>query len=307
MPLNLRKQLSLVQALMWIVGSTLFTTGFAYQGLKFYLKWQRDKAFDPRYSIVSILQTGPQKEAVSTTYLAELLGLSSDKLQSIYYFNPKKAEERLLRSPIIKDAHIKLIKPQTLYVDYTVRRPIAWLYDYENTAIDEEGFLFPVSPFFSPKNLPEVYFGLPPFGSVYDQEKMTWNTRLEGRQVQLALDLLMIVSSSTYRDILNVQRVDVSQAFAESFGQREVVLKTEDHIFLRQDGKEVMFTCPRLLRFSTKNYPQELGNYLKLRQQLLEQEQKNCTWPENEKTVVRFPVKIIDFRIPNLAFIEENR
>jgi len=305
MSLNLNKQLPIVQALAWIVCTTLLITGSAFQGLKAYLKWQHSKAFDPKFNIVSIIQTGPEKEALNTAYLAEMMGISCDEPQSIYYFNTKKAEERLLQSPVIKEAHVKVIKPGTVYIDYTVRHPLAWLLDYENVAFDEEGFFFPVSPFFSPKNLPGVYFGLPSFGQTSEQKKLTWNSPLEGKYISLALEILTIVTSASYRDVLNVRRIDISQAFAESYGQREIVLSLEDHIIVREGSREVIFSCPRLLRLSTKNFAQELGNYLGLRKQLLEQEKKKCQMPQDGKTHVQLPLKILDFRIPNLAFIKE--
>ena len=69
--------------------------------------------------------------------------------------------------------------------------------------------------------------------------------------------------------------------------------------------KEVQIILPRILRLSTKNYAQELGNYLKLRQQLLEEERKIDVKVEGAQSMVRLKAKIIDFRIQKLAFVEE--
>ena len=102
-----------------------------------------------------------------------------------------------------------------------------------------------------------------------------------------------------------MKRIDVSNAFAASYGTREIVVITEDFIFERIEGKNVQFCIPRILRLSTKNYAKELGNYLKLRAQLLGEERKGLAETESKASHVRLKEKIIDFRIQQLAFIEE--
>jgi hypothetical protein len=58
------------------------------------------------------------------------------------------------------------------------------------------------------------------------------------------------------------------------------------------------------LRLSTKNYAQELGNYLKLREVLLAEEQKTLSLLESSESTVRLKEKILDFRLQQLAFIQ---
>ena len=294
--------LPLTHALAWIVGSTLIFSGSGYVAMKHYIKTKRESGTDPKFALRTILQTGPQKEALKTEYLAELMGISSDQPYNARVFNLERAKERLLKSPLIAAAEVKLIKPSILYVDYTVRKPIAHLEDYKNVAIDKEGYLFPFTPFFTPKNLPALYLGLSPFGiapSDPDREIAEWNTPLRGKYFNLALSLLDIITDPKVADLFAVKRIDVSNAFSESYGTREIVVITEDLIFKSLNGKELQVVAPRILRLSTKNYAQELGNYLKLRQQLLEEENKNIS-----ANTTRLKEKIIDFRIQQLAFIE---
>ncbi len=300
--------LPLTHALAWIVASTLLFSGSSYTLIKSYFKNRGHS--DQQIALRSIIQTGPQKEALKTEYLAELLGISSDRPYNAKRFNLERAKESLLYSPLISRAEVKMIKPGTLYIDYTVRQPIAYLEDYENVVLDKEGYPFPFSPFFTPKNLPTLYFGLGPFGvPAVDLDRPTarWRAPLQGKYVTLALDLLNIVADPKVADLFSVKRIDVSNAFAESYGTREIVVITEDSIIRHSNGKDVQLIIPRLLRLSTKNYAQELGNYLKLREQLLEEERKISSLPENAGAIIRLKEKIIDFRIQKLAFIEEQK
>lgn len=306
--INPRKpQLPLVTALAWIVLSTVFISGTAYSGLKYYLRHQHFKATDPKSRITVIVQTGPQKEALKTSYLAELMELSLDRPITTFRFDAVKAREKLLKSPVIKEAKVQLVKPAAVYVDYTVRQPVAWLYDYSNTAIDAEGYIFPVTPFFTPKRLPEIYLSLAPFGMPSPASHLprgTWNAPLKGKAVDLAFALLALLTDPAHRSAFPLKRIDVSNAFAESYGQREVVVTLEEEIVRQEADREVRFLFPYLLRLSTKNYAQELGNYLKLREKLLEKEEEMIRLPHEGKTLVQAPEKVIDFRIPQLAFLD---
>jgi hypothetical protein len=298
--------LPLTHALAWIVASTLLFSGGCYALINRYLKNRQLNAANSQIALRSIIQTGPQKEALKTEYLAELLGISSDRPYNAKLFNLKRAKECLLHSPLISRVDLKMIKPGTLYVDYTVRQPIAWVEDYANVALDKEGYPFPFTPFFTPKNLPAIYLGLAPFGEPPadpDRPIANWGTPLQGKYFALALDILNITTDPKVADLFSVKRIDVSNAFAESYGTREIVVITEDLIIQHSHGKELQLCIPRILRLSTKHYAQELGNYLKLREQLLEEERKHPVL-ENAASTIHLKEKIIDFRIQKLAFIE---
>lgn len=273
-----QNKIPLVKAIGWIVFSTLVISGSAYSGMNTYLRFKKKTLKDPGNQVNAIVQTGPQKEALKTDYLAELMGLSRDRPLALDQFDFAAAEKRLLTSPVIKKAAVKPLPPSTLYVDYMARVPVAWLYEYENTAIDEEGYFFPVYPFFTPKNLPEIYLGLPPFEG--------WDIPIKSPHLDLAFSLLKLIKETSAEELIHVRRIDVSNAFAESYGIREIVLLTEDRI-----GNAVH---RRILRLSTKNYPQELANYLKLREQLIAKEME---LPSSEK--------VIDLRLSKLGFIQE--
>jgi hypothetical protein len=249
-----------LKAVAWIIGSLYLLTGGTYKAVKTYQYYHQDRS-SSKFYLCRILQTGPQREALKTTYLAELMRISADRPVTFDGFDLELAQKRVLASPVIGEATVKLVDPDTVFVDYTVRQPIAWLSDFENTAFDEAGVPFPISPFFTPKKLPEVYLGIKTFA---------WNRSLSGPAAQIALTLLQLLHQLP----LEVKRIDVSRAFLDSLGKREVVMVLDEQGFTKY------------LRLTPKNFAQELGNYLELRKELP-------------------PVsQIIDLRIPQLAFIE---
>ena len=146
----MKKQIPLVEAVGWIVVSMIICSGTIFMATRKWQKEERQKAQDPSWHLLSIVQTGSNKEPLKSIYLAQLMGLSCDKPTSFHRFDVKKAKKNLLKSPVIKDAHVDLITPSSVYVEYKVREPVDMLYDYANRAIDEEGYLFPLHPFFTP-------------------------------------------------------------------------------------------------------------------------------------------------------------
>lgn len=300
----------LVHALAWIVGSALLVSGTAHLGVKHFLKHKFQSQGQAPQVIQTLVQTGPQREALKTEFLAELLGISADFPPLVAAVNLKEAGKKLRAFPLIEEAQVKLLKPSTLYIDYTIRQPVAWAGDYENVAIDKAGYFFPFRPFFSPKNLPEIYIGLGPFGAQSDEAGKPvahWNKPLVGKHAELAWTLLNLLNEPLIQELFTVKRIDVSKAFSESYGTREIILLVEDLIPMRRNGKEVQYLFPKILRLSTKNYASELGNYLKLRQKLIEKQRLSIKPNPEDHGILRQKETIIDFRISNLAFIDEQK
>lgn len=294
------------QALFCLVGSTCFTLVSSLVGYSFWIQSKRSQLTDHAYRITALIQTGPEKEALKTAYLAELLDLSIDKPTNLYAFDMKKGEQKLLSSPLIADAHIKRIPPNALYVDYEVRKPVAWLGDYQNIAIDKDGYLFPFAPFFTPKELPEIYLGLPPFGSGEDSQGRKgglWQTPLQNSYLNLAFEVMQFLEGSPWREGLRIKRIDVSNAFAPSLGQREIVLFTEEDMLLNRAEESVCCVFPKMLRLSPKEYMQQMNNFLCLRKNMMEDYRKQLAAAALPQSG-RFSSRIVDLRIPHLAFVE---
>lgn len=189
-----------------------------------------------RTPIKVIAQTGPIKEGLKTDFLAELLDLSVDHPKCL---STEEVEEVLEKSPLIKNVSASFLNSETLYVDYTLRNPVFVLIDLENVALDLEGHLFPLNPYFTPKKLPELYLGL--------KEIIPFEKPLQGKEMALATDLYDLLKDG-------IDRIDLSHINESSLGKREIVVVLK----LPNDTRHI-------LRLSTKSYKEELLDYQSLK------------------------------------------
>jgi hypothetical protein len=268
--MRLKEQLSLRSALLYIVLSVTLISGSTVT-----LRWWQSRTLerrsrDGRYTIQSIVQTGPERLALSTTYFAELLGLSIDRPVNLYAVELTKMVERLEESPVILSAKMGRLGKETLSIDYAVREPVALVADWTNCAVDWTSRLFPLSPFYTPKRLPELYIGQP-----LQEGVQPWESCDERPSLTLGLEVLKKLQSSPFSK-LRVERIDTSKAFSASWGRREMVMRVIE-------GGD----C-HLLRLRVEEYEKALYNYLILREELARQGRGSL---------------IIDLRIEDLAYL----
>jgi hypothetical protein len=257
------------RSLLWILLTTLVVSGSGLMGTLYYMHIRELRLQDKQYHIVALVQNCLQSEPLKTSYLAQLLGLSLDKPVNLYQFDTQEGEQKLLTCPLIKEASIQKIRPGALYIKYQVRVPIAHLGDYSNTAIDSEGYLIPFQPFFTPKRLPVLFLGV----------EGVWGKKLEQDRLDLALYFLKKLEGLD-QGFTYVKQVDISNAFADSYGQRQIVVLLTSMV----NNKSYF------LRLNPNEYSQNLKDFLLLKSKM----------NFNPKSQT-----IIDFRIPQLAFIKE--
>lgn len=276
-------------------------------------QWEKARAarlVDPAYRLTTLIQTGPEKEALKSDYFAELLGLCVDRPLSLYAIDLKSAEKKLRASPLLEDVSVERRPPNALYIDYTVRRPIARLADYANTLIDEKGHLFPMTPFFPPKELPEIYLGLGPFGS---EQGGSWEKAIDTPSFALAKEVLALAANATWKESQdsagkaltwwNVKRVDVSHAFAPSLGQREIVLLSEEHVVVFIDQKEIRAVFPKILRLAPKTCQEQLAHFSHLQSAMLADYKRQI---REAGVGGSFAPRIVDLRLSKLAFVQND-
>lgn len=281
------------RAFLWILLSTLLFSGSALMGWLYYLHIREKRLQDDQYRIVAIVQRTPQQESLKTSYLAEWLDLSLDQPINLYQFNTKEAERKLLACPLIKQATIQKIRPGTLYIQYHMRTPFAYLGDYANTALDTEGYIFPVRPFFTPKKLPVIHLG------VEGLEGKWGSCLIEQERLKLAFQILKSLKAWGEESIY-IKQIDVADAYADSYGQRQVVIALE----ISPEGTPLDESSRRLflLRLNTEHYRQNLANFFVLRNYLTQWQASKTS--QTQGRLASKPV-IIDLRIPHLAFIKK--
>lgn len=287
----MKKKISWVEALLWIVGSCFVFSCIAHKTIKYEFARKRQVS---REKLAYVVQTGSQKAPLHSDYFCELLGLSCDKPTRFGVFNPQAAQQRLKQSPVIEEVSVKKNKPNAVYIDYSVRKPLACLGDFFNAALDREGFLFPLHPFFSPKTLPEICLGEQ---GLCEIEKAGFGISLKGRYLDVAFAVLDLISDLN-KDLFFVKRVDVSQAFASSLGKREIVLVVENELYL--PGQEKPSISTHFIRLNAKQYAEEIVCYMRLRGSLLEAERQ-------ESAILGLRLlkeKVVDLRLSQLAFIQ---
>lgn len=242
---NKTDKLNSKRSFFWVFFSLFLVSGSAALGLLIYKHKKQQNQNSDKYTIVALVQSCTQREHLKNVYLAELLGLSIDQPTNLYNFSISKAYKKLSECHLIKEAVIKKISPGTVFVKYSMREPVAYIGDFTNTAIDNEGYLFPFKPFFSPKTLPTITLGQ----KVYDEvrsEKL-WGYRIFNKKLNLAHTL---VAQLQKNQGVFVEQVDLSRMHEESCGKREIIVKvravTGRAIYLRLNTNKYFDSITRI-------------------------------------------------------------
>jgi hypothetical protein len=293
---------------LFLIGFFFLMGGIALISSFFLQIWREKRASSHPTPILRIVQKTQSGPSLPTLFLEQLLELSIDHPPDFYVWDEKAALEKLLSFPLIQSASVKKVWPQIISVVYSLKKPIATLLDYENVAIDEKGSLLPILPFLPLEKVPEVYMDLPPFG-VEDPLSLrkggSWKEPLTGKQIELALHILSILSSDAIEKAFTVERIDLSKIFADSYGKREIVIFTKTERKMEGKKQSYLAVFPQILRLSPIHYAQGLGNYFELHKKMMkdyqEQMKEFCT---SGKEIV-FRPKTIDLRLDKLGFIDE--
>ena len=287
---NLIKFIMLFISLLVIVVSSYFII----------LNRKERKNSNPKNNIEILIQTGIKKESLKSMYIAELIGLSVDKKINIYKFDENEAEKKLLKNPLIEKASIKKYYPNAVYIDYKLRKPIAFLYDFKNVGVDKNGFLFPIEPFLPSRDLPEIYIG----GISNINEDELFKLPLNNKKFDLAIDIYTVLNGIKDHSF-EIKRIDLSNAFLHSFGKKEIVIQLEHYLNVPYNKDNISYVFPRTIRLCVKDWKAQLSNYLSLNSKMILDYKRQLKIDEKTPKNIRFSSKIIDMRILKLAFIDE--
>lgn len=269
------------RACLYILLSTLLISGSALMGWLYFQHLKERRHQDSQYQIIAIIQSPSEGDSLRSVYLAELLGLSLDRPVNLYQFNIKEAVDKLQSHPLIKKAAIKKILPGTLYIQYQMRKPVAYAGDFSNTFIDADGYLFPCRPFYTSKRLPTLFLGL-------QQKECSWGSCVKDELLVKAAFEMMDKFKGFKQELYYLKQLDLVNAISDSYGKKQIVL-------LLEPISKVYQNLSIFVRLSPDHYLQDLANFTGLYSTLLA---KNDPRLAKEKEIV------VDLRIPHLAFIK---
>lgn len=293
---NVRYNLS--KALTIIFLSTTLISGSAFALFFGYKYYNKKKQQSEKYLVEFVAQKSKDANKLNTIYLTELLHLSVNKKQNIYQFDKINAVKKLLAAPFMEEAEIKPVLPNTLYIEYKLRNPIAFLTDFTNVAIDQNKNSFPFYPFYTPKKLPKIYLGV-------NEERSSDDLEIYNKKIEFAIRVIRQLNELVCDKQCQIALVDVSKIFASSYGERELIITLEEfsepdsHTLSKQPGR------PVILRLNPKNYLAQIINYKLLKKKDL---QKFFLTLDNSKTEEVYSAsrtRVVDLRIARLAFIKE--
>lgn len=255
---------SYTKALLWILLSNFLVAALFFLSFSNASYERLKNAADPKFNIHYLMQTGPEKEQLKTEYLAELLSLSQDEPVNVYQYPILEAQNKILKNPLFKTVSIKRVSPDTLLIDYTIRKPIAFLYNRSNTALDSEGKLFPFSPFYTPKKLPWIYLN----EALFFKNEAIWGKNLTfGEDKLKPISLFNEIKKYALQFDLNLSSVDFSKIEESIFAKREIVLMATTNISYKNDPQKLFFI--RLPVYDLKEAFEKLGSlkkYLQMRE-----------------------------------------
>lgn len=236
----------------------------------------------PQESVIrTIVQSSPEKNTLQTDFFAELLSLSQDSSIVSKKFDIEKANRLVKSFPIMKECNIHLDR-DTLYIDYELRQPIAYLGNFCNVAIDKEGVLFPISPFFSIKRLPLIY--------IHDSELADidnlWGHQMTSESMKTALDIINHTLEVGFQEKFLVRQIDVSSLSLDAYAKREIILIVE---LMESHTSKYLPAYSHILRLNPKKPLRGIDQYLILKKELV--------------STNLISKRIFDLRLPDLAFI----
>jgi hypothetical protein len=264
--IRLQQEIPLPRALIWIFLTTFLVSGSATLGWLNYERIVANRLEDPSYTLKKIVIQG---EGLDPQYIAEVMGLSVDRSTNYYEFDPYEARMHLEASPLIQRAYVLKKKPNEVHVHYIARSPVAQVGDVSNMLVDQDGILMPKNPLFAQLDLPVIRFG-------FDPATFQYGLRVEGRRWDLAKEFISL------HDPLVLKAIDLTNAYASTYGEREVIMTVGEGDF------------KRILRLSTRRSRQEISDYLHLRDEINNRGESGISDQD----------LVIDLRLPQLAYMK---
>lgn len=165
--------------------------------------------------LTTLIQKTPTRQTLSPRFFSNYLRLNPyGKNLAINRLDIDKINKKLKAFPIFKSIDAEMTKEGALQINYFLRNPEYQLKDYTNCGIDDEGFLMPLTPFYTPKKLTQVFLGL---------DKLDFS---KAYQVSLANEVIHFFRLNQL-DQLTVTMIDLSKMKAVIKSHQEVIVTIE--------------------------------------------------------------------------------
>lgn len=201
--------------------------------------------------VLYIIQTGPQKGQLTTSRLCSMLNETtwSNILSG-------EGDELSVKNDLSSYSHIASVDAvafkdkETLYIDYTLKKPLFILGNVYNAAVDLNGSIFEYAPYYSAK-LPTLY--------IPSSEK-SGRDCLENRVCSIVKTMQPLLSLLQEKSSSNIERVDLRQMFADTLGKKEIVITIS-----YDDRRHILRFSPFFLESGINSYILLLkdGEYIK--------------------------------------------
>lgn len=228
-------RLPLSKALIIIFLSTVLVSGSATLA---WLYWQHTlttRATDDRYLVRWLIHTGPDQQQLPAELLMQLMDLSADPPVNLYGLDTEQMRKALLRYPLIKTAKVEKRHPDTVYLDYSLKEPVALIGEHPDIGVDRYGTPIPIQYMQTQRSLPIFWLGV-----AEDNRDLLRIQQQYRREIALGLSLIV--------QLADLLEVDLRQLHAPVYGLREIVVRHNDD----------------LLRLNPNDIRQGLANYLTL-------------------------------------------
>jgi hypothetical protein len=145
-----------------------------------------------------------------------------------------------------------------------------------------------------------------------DENGGKWHEALNNREWKLALSLYRLLQTAVDRGCI-IKKIDVSKAFVQAFGKREINLFVEMRMSFQPNKannaqgikeKEILCIFPQKLRLGVKNFSQQLGNYLSLQDKMMADYRTQLLKQNLSLEIMQFGEKTIDLRMDKIALVD---
>lgn len=189
----------------------------------------RERASAPPSEIRFIASRSEGYLSLPFDVLQALLALSPEEKKNLSRVDVYRLEQRLLECSAISSGTVRRLLPDTLVVDYTLKKPLFQIGGGHSLLVDDKGSLFRKTPYFPSLSLPILFFpnSETPMGAI---QSFVSNQHL--------FSLCLCIYQKLHELGLVLQEINAEDGVALGFFRREIRVKAH------KDKREICIRFP---------------------------------------------------------------